>query len=264
MKKKFIFIGIFIVLLLILSFLAFYFFKAYSLKNSFEKTYLQFANQNEKTIFSINKIVFFSSCNVKDKIITNSGYNIKNLYQYTDMAFFITNNNTENSLENTPKTISIRNINYSISPSIGTPKLYYKNINSFAKSDIIESNLIENEVNFTVSSENEANLDTPTLYNNLANPIVLSYYNENIKEDYTISNISSPITLDGTLLKKCNILLNSITCRLSFDIYISNYLDQEFKTSLYFDIPLETPESSIYGGKVILKEDTNYTFYRYK
>ena len=36
-------------------------------------------------------------------------------------------------------------------------------------------------VDFNITSEDEVNLDKPTLYNNLANPIVLSYINHNIK-----------------------------------------------------------------------------------
>ncbi len=63
---------------------------------------------------------------------------------------------------------------------------------------------------FNITSEDEVNLDKPTLYNNLANPIVLSYINHNIKTDYTITDTSTPMTYDGSLLKRCNILLNNI------------------------------------------------------
>ena len=72
----------------------------------------------------------------------------------------------------------------------------------------------------------------------MANPITLSYVNQNIKSDYIIADTSAPITYDGSLLKKCNIALNSISCNISFDIYITNNLDEEFKSSVFFDIPL--------------------------
>ena len=113
-------------------------------------------------------------------------------------------------------------------------------------------------------SENEADLNTATLYNNLANPITLSYVNSNIKTDYTITDVSTPITYDGSLLKRCNVTLSSISCNLSFDVYITNNLDQEFKCTVYINIPLETEDKSIYDGSITLRENSNFTFYRYK
>ncbi len=105
-------------------------------------------------------------------------------------------------------------------------------------------------------------MDTPTLYNNLANPITLSYVNQNIKTDYTFTDTSSPITYDGSLLKKCNIQLEQLTCNLSFDILITNNLDQNFKCTVFLDIPLKTEEKTIYDGNIILEKDTNLKFYR--
>ena len=93
---------------------------------------------------------------------------------------------------------------------------------------------------------------------------MLSYINSNIKTDYTITDTSNPITYDGSLLQKCNVLLDSIACNLSFDIYITNNLNQEFKCTIYVDIPLKNDNKSIYDGNIILKKDTNFIFYRYK
>lgn len=137
-------------------------------------------------------------------------------------------------------------------------------MNQFAKSDLIEENKINDTLDFNITSENEANLDTPTLYNNLANPITLSYVNQNIKSDYTITDTSTPITYDGSLLKRCNIDLASISCKVSFDIYITNNLDEEFKSTVYIDIPLQIQEKSIYDGNINLTQDTHFVFYRYK
>lgn len=263
-KKKIILTIITIILFIIVFFLAYLLFQKYVLKRSFENDVLPFASKNENTIFKIDSITFFSSCDAKNKFSSSSNFTIENLYQYTDMALFISSPSEEKNLENTLQKVCIKNIKYNTSPSMGEPKLYYKNIQNFAKSDIVEENLITDSLDFITTSEDEANLDTPTLYNNLANPIVLSYINHNIKTDYTITNTSNPITYDGSLLKKCNILLNSIACNLSFDIYITNNLNQEFKCTVFLDIPLETSEKSIYDGNITLKKDTNFTFYRYK
>lgn len=263
-KKKNLLIVIIVISLVFIFLVGFFIFNRHMLKTNFENDILPFARKNQNTIFKINKITFFSSCDAKNKNISSSNFTIENLYQFTDMALFISSPSTEKTLENTLNKVYIDNINFSKSPSLGTPSLYYKNIANFAKSDIISTNLINNKLDFSISTEDQANLDTPTLYNNLANPIVLSFVNENIKSDYTITDTSKPITYDGSLLKKCDVLLNSIRTNFSFDIYITNNLNQEFKCTVYIDIPLETENNSIYNGNITLKKDTNFIFYRYK
>lgn len=162
------------------------------------------------------------------------------------------------------KNVSIENIQYHTLPVQGSPELYFKSINQFSKSDILPENKIAEKLNFTITSANEDNLETPTLYNNLANPITLSYISENIKSDYTITDTSLPITYDGSLLKRCAVPLSDIACNFSFDIKIVNHLDEEYKCTVYIDIPLEGEQKSILDGNIIVKKDTNYTFYRYK
>ena len=263
-KKKFILTIITVILFIIVLILCYLLLYKYVLKRNFENSALDFSDKNQETIFEINNVTFFSSCDAKNKSASSSNFTLENLYQYTDMAFFITSPKEEKNLENTLKSVYIDNINFTKLPTLGTPSLYYKNIYNFAKSDIIDSNLINNRLDFNISSEDETSLDTPTLYNNLANPIVLSYANNNIKTDYTITNTNSPLTYDGSLLKKCDILLNWIRSSISFDIYITNNLDQEFKCTVFIDIPLESEEESIYDGSVTLNNNTNFVFYRYK
>lgn len=262
--KKFVLTIIVIFLLFVVFFLAYLLFNKYVLKINFENSIMDFSSKNQKNIFEINNVTFFSSCDAKNKSASSTNFTIENLYQYTDMALFIDSPQEEKTLENTLKAVSISNIKFTKVPELGTPNLYYKNIYNFAKSDIVDSNLINDRLDFNITSSDEADLNTPTLYNNLANPIVLSYVNSNIKTDYTITDTSSPITYDGSLLKKCNVLLNPISSSLSFDINITNNLDQEFKCTVFLDIPLETNDQSIYDGSVTLKENTNFIFYRYK
>ena len=117
---------------------------------------------------------------------------------------------------------------------------------------------------FDITSDNDTNLNVPVLYNNLANPITLSYINQNVKTDYTITDTSTPITYDGSLLKRCNVDLESLDCSISFDITITNNLDEEFKSSVFIDIPLKDENTSIYDGNLKCTKNVNYTFYRYK
>ena len=206
----------------------------------------------------------FSSCDSKNKTSSANHFTIENLYQYTDIALFIESTTAEKTLENTLKEVSIQNIQFNTKPNLGEPNLYFKSINQFSKSELKDENKIQDHLDFSISSEDSANLDTPTLYNNLANPITLTYINSNIKTDYTITDTSVPITYDGSLLKRCNVSLENIQARVSFDIYITNNLDQKFKSSVYLDIPLENEETSILNGSITERKTINTSFYRYE
>ena len=264
-KKKIILTIIVFILFFIVFILAYLLFQKYVLKTSLEKDVLSFANKNNKTVFEINKVVFFSNCDAKNKSSSRTNFTIENLYQYTDIALFINHSSAEEkTAENTLKKVSIRDLKFTSPPEMGQPKMYFKELEQFAKSDLLEQNEIADSFDFTITSENEADLNTPTLYNNLANPITLSYINQNIKTDYTITDTSTPITYDGSLLKRCNVPLSSISCSLSFDIYITNNLDEEFKSTIFLDIPLEIEGKSIYDYNINRTQNTHFVFYRYK
>ncbi len=263
-KIKILTVIVFLLLILVVIF-AFLLSQKYVLKSNFERDILPFANKNNDTIFEVNKMVLFSNCDAKNKTGSATNFTIENLYQYTDLAIFINHSSPEEkTLKNTLKKVSIANIQYITHPNFGQPQLFFKPLNKFAKSDLIDENFIQDSLDFTITAEDEANLDTPTLYNNLANPITLSYVNQNIKSDYTITDTSIPITYDGSLLKRCNVNFSSISCKFSFDIYITNNLEEEFKTTVFIDIPLEIQEKSIYDGNINMTQNCNFTFYRYK
>ncbi|MBR3163414.1 MAG: hypothetical protein IKF17_04890 [Clostridia bacterium] len=253
------------VLIILFLFLGYTVSRAYINKASFEKDVLEIAEKNEEPIFSINNITLFSSCNSKSEIQSNSTLKLSNLYQYTDIAIFITPVDKNLTSKNTLKDVYIDNVNFVSSPSEGTPNLYYKNINKFATSEYSEDNKIENNLHYKISSEENEDLNMPILYNNCANPIALCYVNSNIKNDFTLPDAFSQITYDGSLLKKCGITLGSISCSFSFDIHITNNLGQDFICPVYIEIPLDLEDgTSIYDGKVLQKNNTNYTFYRLK
>ena len=233
-------------------------------EKNFENSIISFNEKNKEKIFSINKLVFFVGCNAKNKNGSQTNFTIENLYTYADIALFLDNNSNEDLLENTLKNVKITNIKFNKKSSLGNSDLYYKNVNDFAKSEINDKNKIENELKFEVTDKNEANLSNPILYNNLANPITLSYINQNIKTDYTMLDIENPITYDGRLLKKCGISIASINASVSFDIEIENNKNQKFKTTVYFDIPYEYEEQSIYDGKIIITKNVDFNFYRYE
>ena len=231
---------------------------------NFESSIISFSKNNEKKIFSIDKVVLFSSSDSKNKSSSATNFTIENLYSFTDIALFINNNSEENTLENTLKSVKINNIKFTKEPLLGTSSLYYKNLDNFAKGEIIEENKINESLDFEITQEDKANLSRPVLYNNCANPITLSYINQNIKTDYTITDTENPITYNGSLLKRCGVSLASIDASVSFDIEIENNKNQKFRTTVSLNIPYEDGEKSIYDGNLTVKKNTNFDFYRYE
>ena len=264
-KIKISFIFILTIILIILAFTTISaHFPRFIQKISYENQVLNFANKNQKAVFSINQITLFSSCDAKNKVGSASNFTIENLYTYTDIAIFINQISEESTLENTLKEVSIRNINYSKTPENGQIKLFYKNLNDFAKPYIPESNEITDELKFNITSDENADFSIPTLYNNCANPITLTYIHENIKTDYTIIDTSIPITYNGTLLKRCNVPLSNISNTISFDIYITNNQNQKFKSRIFIPITFQTNEKTIYDGNITIKQNVNSIFYQYE
>lgn len=122
-KKKIVLTIITVILLVVVFFLAYLLFQKYVLKINFESSILPFAEKNQEEVYKINKITFFSGCDAKNKNVAASNFTIENLYQYTDIALFLNNPNSEDiTLENALKKVSISNIQFSKTPALGTPR----------------------------------------------------------------------------------------------------------------------------------------------
>ena len=239
--------------------------RAYINKVSFENDIINKALSNEDSVFSISSITYFSSASCDSEINSNTSLKLKNLYQYTDIALFISPiNENELTYKNTLKNVYIDNIHITNGPKEGTADIYFKSIKDFTKPIFISENKITDSLTFNITSESEADLSTPVLYNNCANPIIISYINKNIKENFTLPDASEQIVYDGSLLKRCGITLSSIKSNLSFDIHITNNENENFICPIYLDIPLELSNgSSIYDGKILKKDLAKYLFYKF-
>ena len=237
---------------------------------------------NTKTVFSIDKIYLYSSANAIENKERRAVWNL-NLYQFTDMAFYINNrSNEELTYENSVKELYIDDIKINGS-EIGEASLYYKNINDFGKSiySTLENSLtneersneqeqnqenqtpqidydkdkIKDKLQYTILNNGDVDYTKPQIYTDCSNPITFEYVNNKIKENHIISDITTDVTYDGNLLRKSGVILNQIQNSVSFRITIKNYYDQEFVANVYVDIPLEDTVTgdTIYNGKIIKK-----------
>lgn len=231
----------------------------YKINDSFSDSIDEIARLNSKTVFSIDRIYLYSSADATSNETTKPVWDL-NIFQFTDIALYINNRADEDvTYENTIKELTIDNVKFNNIQS-GTPALYYKNVNDFAKLTNSEENKIGDSLEFNVINSGEADYSTPVIYSNCQNPITLEYVNTGMKENTIISDISTPLTYDGSLLRKSGILISQIECTLSFRITIINNYNQKYVATVYIDIPLEDSlnNTSIYDGKIIRNlENTN-------
>lgn len=235
-------------------------------KYTFEESVAKTAQLNSSTIFSLDKIFVFSSAHATQNEVNNKAIWDINLSQFSDIAIYL-NNHGSNPLthENTIQSFYIDNIEFTKMPEIGSPTLLYKNVNQFGKYEWIENNIISDSLNYEIVSK-DIHYETPQIYLDGSSPICLSFINKDIKTNHIISDSSTALTYNGSLLKRSNVSLNSISTNLSFDIHIINALNQHFKCNVNLEIPLKDENSSIYDGNY-KKEWTDlsmYSFYRLK
>ena len=191
-----------------------------------------------------------------------------NVHQFTDIAIYINNRADEKlDYENSIKEMYIDNIRYANLES-GNASLSFKNVADFGKMTYSDDNVIQDKLEYKVLNDGDMDYSKPQIYADASNPIILEYANRNIKENSILSDISTDLTFDGTLLRKTGVILSTIKCTLSFDITIVNYYNQEFVANVYIDIPLEDTDTgkTIYDGKFVKKlENTNLIkFFRVK
>ena len=233
-----------------------------------------FYMSNAKTVFSIDKIILYSSANAIKNEVTRPVWDL-NVYQYTDIAIYI-NNHSDDELdsENAIKTLYIDNIKLN-GVKKGEQSLYFKNAPDFGKSiystvekkEDADSNKIGDKIEFSVLNDGDINYEKRQIYADCSSPITLEYVN-NIVNNKIISDIENDVKYDGSILKRSGIVLSDIKSSISFRINLTNNYNQKYMANVYIEIPLEDSVTgdNIYSGKFEKKiEEENYSkFYRLK
>ncbi len=256
-NKQIIFLIISLISVITLFLLINFIYTKHKTKTNFESDLL--SSNDYSDTFSVDKIVLYSSANATSNETSRNLWNI-NVYQFTDMAIYL-NNNSENSLssKNTIKELYIDNIKYSPLPEKGTPELYYKAIDNFGIPSLKDENLVHDKLNFKIiNSKDSLDTNTASFYETCQTPITLQFVNKDIKANAIIPNTGEALVFDGSLLSKTNIALNNIKTSISFNINLTNNLDEKYVYNVNFEIPLEDNEHSIYEGN-IKKEITEFS-----
>lgn len=255
---------ILIILCLALVFAYYYFVLNDSIyRDNYANQMIGISDNNENTIFSIQKVVLYSNANAIDNSKDQSLSDVS-ICQYSDLGISIDNSQSSSELtdENTVKQLYIDNIVMSSKLDKGTKILNYKNPFSFGKYKEIESP-INNRIDFKIVStnkENESNnYDEPTFFTDCSNPINLGYLNKDLLTKYSVSNEASTVSFNGKVLKEANISLDDINYNLKFTIHIVNNLNEKFSYNMNLDVNLD----GIYDGYTYRAKSTSGNEYRF-
>ena len=223
-------------------------------RNSFANQMIEIADENENPIFSVQRILLYSSANAIDN---SDDLSLKNMSisQYTDISIYIDNLATISELtdENTVRELYIDNISMKSNADIGTKFLNYKSPLNFGKYEDInltENNRIDFNI-FNTNSENENHdYSNPTFYTDCSNPISLGYLNKDILTNYSATQEVNTVSFNGKVLQEANVNLNDISYILSFRINIINNLGEKFVYNMSLNVNLNDDNGGIYNGYV--------------
>lgn len=236
-------------------------------RNTFVNEMIEISDENENSIFNIQKILLYSSANAIDNSDDQSLKDVS-ICQYTDISIYLDNISTVSELtdENTIKQLYIDNIVATSAADKGTKILNYKNPLDFGKYQLIETPE-NNRIDFNIvntNSENENNdYSKPTFYTDCSNPISLGYMNKDILTNYAVSQNANTVSFNGKVLKEANVNLEDINYTLSFKIHIVNNLNQKFVYNMKLDVSLDDSNGGIYNGYVFKGKNTTGNEYRF-
>ena len=234
-------------------------------KNKFANQMIEISDENENPIFSIQKILLYSSANAIDNS-ENQSLKDLSICQYSDISIYIDNSQSSSELtdENTVKELYIDNIVITSPLDKGNKILNYKNPLSFGKYKDI-SELSNNRIDFNIINTNQQNennnYDKTTFYTDCSNPITLGYLNKDILTNYSVSENASTVSFNGKVLKEANINLDDIAYTLNFTIHIVNNLNQNFAYNMKLDVTLG--EDTYTNGYTYRGKTTSGNEYRF-
>lgn len=259
-------------------------------KQALTNTITDIATLNENQVFSIDKIYLYSSASATNNETKKSLWDI-NVYQYTDIAMYISSG-SEDQKANKIKSIYIDNINFK-NLETGSAGMFTKDLSEFGKFNLNTENLVKDKLEFKIiernitssledsinntintntitgtaenveivnTENNVSNSEVKNFYSDLSQPLTLEYVNL-AKEKCLITDIENPLVYDGSILKRAGINLNSIACTVTFQVHITNELDENYVANVSFSIPLKDDTKSIFDGSFSKEIGTKTAFY---
>lgn len=288
LKKNGLLLLLLFISIIVIFILSFYLITNWIGKRNFEKEAKKIASINENPLISIEKIYCYSSATATNNAENKAMWDL-NISQYTDIALFpnihvnnVTSGENEITIERTPKnTISqiyIDQIQFTNSSNFYTDNsksitLSYLPLSQFGKLKEEEQSTVQQQnekISFQIV-ENASQIvnsntivDEPTIDQHLTLPLTFRYLNYHCKTNASVTNIGTPLTFDGSLLKRSGVPLSDIKNTITFTIHIINQLQEEYIYHVNLEIPLQSKDNtqSIYDGSYSFEKklENNYFY----
>ena len=227
-------------------------------RNTYANKITKIAEENKDVIFSIEKVLIYSSAGIEN----NNQSNLKDLgiCQYTDLAIYINNKNsiTDINEKNTVSQLYIDNIKIESQNNFGEKILNYKNFNDFGKFKSFENcDRIDFDVIRTNKENEERDYSKPSFYTDCSNPVTIGYINKNITQ-YSASQNDNLVYYDGKILKNAKVELEELRYNLSFKIHIINNINEEFIYEANIKDVVSNDDKAIYNNGFVAKMKTKF------
>ena len=289
LKKHWLLLLLLLVCMIVIFVLFFYLITNWMGKRNFEKEVEKIASIKENPLVSLEKIYCYSSATATNNAENRAMWDL-DVSKYTDIALFlsihvnnVTSGGNEITIERTPKnTISqiyIDQIQFANSNNSYTDTnsknitLSYLPLSQFGKLEAEEQSTVQQQnekISFQIVDDasqiinSSTTFTEPTVDKYLTLPLTFRYWNYHCKTNASITNINTPLTFDGSLLKRAGIPLSDIKNTITFTIHVINQLKEEYIYHVNLDIPLQSEDNteSIYDGSYSFeKELENNYFY---
>lgn len=229
-----------------------------STKVAFENDMENFYQLNSEKLFSIEKITLYHSATAKQNNNIKKSF-LLDIYQFTDISFYITND--KNTII---KEFYIDNISCIPTYENFNAVFTYKNPLEFGKLNNFDNTTSE-RINFKVLDNNyDTDFSQPYVYYNLSNPITLEYIHQRAVENFNVGMQSTSIEYNGKLLKTANVKLDKLSANLYFNINIVDVNHNSYTCRVHIPIDLSKNNYAIYNGELLENIDTKnlYSFFR--
>lgn len=211
--------------------------------------------------FEIDKIVAYSGTIIEENDKNQRADWEVNIDQYTDIAIYLKTSQDANKDETDIKEISIEDINVLETPQLGNVVFYKRKLNEYSnnKAETIQNSKLEgNSIKCNVIENNKKISFNELQYKkDMTLPIIIGYLNENVRKNYIIQDISTPLVYDASILKRANVPINAIKSKIKFTVRIKNTLNQVYECRTILDLPIS---EDIYNGNQTKVFSVNSSF----
>lgn len=229
-----------------------------STKIAFENDMENFYQLNSEKLFSIDKITLYHSASAKQNSDIKKSF-LLDIYQFTDISFYITNKKNiiikEFYIDNISCIPTYENFNIAF---------VYKNPLEFGRLNNFNSTMSE-RINFRVlDTNNDTDFSQPYVYYNLSNPITLEYIHQKVVENFNVGIQNTSIEYNGKLLRTANVKLDKLSANLYFNINIVDINNHSYTCRVHIPINLNNNNYAIYNGELLENINTKnlYSFFR--